>query len=337
MDLNDTPEQSRVPGQGARRGWRRTRTRRRCCEGATDHRRGRGGQGPPRLAARARRGGLRRRDLAARSTAARARGRWTVVINQEIAQGGRARDPRRRSASACSARRSSPTAARSRSSATSRRCCTPTRCGASCSPSRPPAPTWPASSRAPSAGRRQLAPLGPEGVDDQRPLRRLRAAARAHRRGRAQAQGPDDVRRADGRRGRHRPRRCARSPAKPSSTRSSSTTCALDAGSGGRRGQRRLGHRADDADVRAPDDRRRQRGHGLPRRPLCKAIAEDEAAAKDPEVRAAPRRRWRCELLALRFTGYRLLTALCRRARSPARRRAWARSPRSTRRSRPAT
>ncbi len=53
--------------------------------------------------------------------------------------------------------------------------------------------------RAP-AGRRQLAADGTEGVDHQRPVRLLRTAARPHRRRRAQAQGPDDVRRADGRR-----------------------------------------------------------------------------------------------------------------------------------------
>ena len=53
--------------------------------------------------------------------------------------------------------------------------------------------------RAP-AGRRLLGPQRPEGVDDQRAVRRLRPAARAHRRRGAQAQGPDDVHRADGRR-----------------------------------------------------------------------------------------------------------------------------------------
>ena len=56
-----------------------------------------------------------------------------------------------------------------------------------------------ADARAP-AGRRQLAALRPEGLDDERAVRLLRAAARAHRRRRAEAQGPDDVHRADGRR-----------------------------------------------------------------------------------------------------------------------------------------
>ena len=54
-------------------------------------------------------------------------------------------------------------------------------------------------------GRRQVAPVRPEGVDDQRAVRRVRPAARAHRRRRAQAQGPDDVHRPDGRRGRDGP------------------------------------------------------------------------------------------------------------------------------------
>ncbi len=53
--------------------------------------------------------------------------------------------------------------------------------------------------RARRAGRRLVAPQRPEGVDDERPVRVVRTAARAHRPRRAQAQGPDDVRRADGR------------------------------------------------------------------------------------------------------------------------------------------
>ena len=53
--------------------------------------------------------------------------------------------------------------------------------------------------RAQAAGRRRLAALRPEGVDDERAARELRPAARAHRRRRPQAQGPDDVRRPDGR------------------------------------------------------------------------------------------------------------------------------------------
>ena len=59
--------------------------------------------------------------------------------------------------------------------------------------------------RAPGSRRRQLEDVGPEGVDDQRPARDLRADARPHRPRRAQAQGPDHVRPADGGRGRRRP------------------------------------------------------------------------------------------------------------------------------------
>ena len=54
--------------------------------------------------------------------------------------------------------------------------------------------------RARQQRRRQLDAQRPEGVDDQRAVRLLRPAARAHRPRRAQAQGPDDVHRADGRR-----------------------------------------------------------------------------------------------------------------------------------------
>ena len=50
----------------------------------------------------------------------------------------------------------------------------------------------------------ELAPVRPEGVDDERAVRGLRPAARAYGRRRAQAQGPDDVHRPDGRRGRDR-------------------------------------------------------------------------------------------------------------------------------------
>ena len=116
-------------------------------------------------------------------------------------------------------------------------------------------------------GRRHVARVGPEGVDHERPARLVRAAAGAHRPRRAQAQGPDDVRAADGRRGRERPaaapdlRRRAlqrgvprRRPARRRRR--------------GRPGRRRLGRRDDDADVRARRDRPRRRGLRLARRPL---------------------------------------------------------------------
>ena len=82
----------------------------------------------------------------------------------------------------------------------------------------------------------------------------------------------------------------------------------------GRRGRRRrrqrLEHGADDADVRARDDRARRRGAGLQLRPLR---AGDRRATR---TRAATRRcatssaSSRASCMAVRFTGYRTLTAL---------------------------
>ena len=80
-----------------------------------------------------------------------------------------------------------------------------------------------ADARAPER-RRHVDAQRPEGVDDERPVRLVRTAARPHRRGCAQAQGPDDVHRADGRRPASPCAACVRSPARPSSTRCSSTT-----------------------------------------------------------------------------------------------------------------
>ena len=118
-----------------------------------------------------------------------------------------------------------------------------------------------------AAGGRLLAAVGPEGVDDERAARRVRAAARAHEPRRAQAQGPDDVRRADGRRGRDGP------AAAPDLRRGALQRGLLRrrpprGGRRGRPGRRRLGRRPDDADVRARDDRARRRGLRLARRPL---------------------------------------------------------------------
>ena len=53
--------------------------------------------------------------------------------------------------------------------------------------------------RARAQRRRQLDAQRPEGLDDQRAVRVIRPADRPHRCGRPQAQGVDDVRRADGR------------------------------------------------------------------------------------------------------------------------------------------
>ena len=74
------------------------------------------------------------------------------------------------------------------------------------------------------ARRRTAGRQRPEGLDDDGPVRRLRAAARAHRPRRAQAQGPVDVHRRHARAGRHGPAAAADLAAPPTSTRSSSTT-----------------------------------------------------------------------------------------------------------------
>ena len=115
--------------------------------------------------------------------------------------------------------------------------------------------------------RRHLAAHRPEGVDHERPARRLRAAARAHRRRRAQAQGPDHVHRPDGRAGRDDP------PAAPDLGRGALQRGLLRRRRArrrlrGRPGQRRLGRRHDHADVRARRDRPRRRGLRLARGPL---------------------------------------------------------------------
>ena len=69
---------------------------------------------------------------------------------------------------------------------------------------------------------------------------------------------------------------------------------------------------ADDADVRARDDRPGLRGHGLPRRPLRRARSRADPA-RAPTPRCATRLgEIATELLAMRFTGYRTLTALQR-------------------------
>ena len=116
-------------------------------------------------------------------------------------------------------------------------------------------------------GRRRLARVGPEGVDHERPVRVVRAAARAHRRGPAQAPRPDDVHPADRRRGRER------APAAPDLRRRAlqrglPRRRPAGAGQRGRPRRRRLGRRHDHADVRAGGDRPRRRGLRLARRPL---------------------------------------------------------------------
>ena len=125
--------------------------------------------------------------------------------------------------------------------------------------------------RAPGGGR-LVAAVGPEGVDDERPVRHLRPAARAHRRRRAQAQGPDHVHRPDGRRGRDDPA-AAPDLRRGALQRGVLRRRAPRARLRGRPGQRRLGRRHDDADVRARGDRARRRGLRLARRPLRRGAA----------------------------------------------------------------
>ena len=78
-----------------------------------------------------------------------------------------------------------------------------------------------------------------------------------------------------------------------------------------RPGQRRLAHRADHAHVRARDDRPGLRGHGLQGGPLARAIAADPDARRDPEIRKRLGE-IAVDLLAIKFTGYRTLTALAK-------------------------
>ena len=116
-------------------------------------------------------------------------------------------------------------------------------------------------------GGRLVAAQRAEGVDDERPVRLVRAAARAHRPRRAQAQGPDDVRRADGRARRDRPRPASdlgRGRVQRGLLRRRAPRCRRRR----RPGRRRLADRAHDAHVRAPHDRPRHRGPRLQGGPL---------------------------------------------------------------------
>ena len=113
----------------------------------------------------------------------------------------------------------------------------------------------------PPAGRRLVAAQRPEGVDDERAVRVLRDAPRAHRRRRAEAQGPDDVHRADGCARRDRPRPpsdLGRGRVQRGLLRRRAPRCRRRRGPG----RRRLADGADDAHVRAPHHRP---GHGGPR------------------------------------------------------------------------
>ena len=235
VDLNDTPEQAEYRETGARLARGAQGARRPACAATARRRRGRATS--PRAARW--QGKLAEGGLAGVTWPNEFGGQGLGPDRAGHRQPG---DRARRacpgsstsSASACSARRSSPTAPTSRRRATS-------------APMLHGDEVWCQLFSEPAAGSdlaavqtraRQsddgsLGAQRPEGVDDQRAVRLLRPAARAHRPRRAQAQGPDDVHRADGRRRASRSAACARSPARPSSTRSSSTTCEL----AGRRGR----------------------------------------------------------------------------------------------------
>ncbi len=206
MDLDDTPEQAAYRAQV--RSWLDEHKSRSAHPARPRGARGRGRdhRRTPRLAGQARRGRARRRDLAegVRRPGPRPDRAGHLQPGDRARQSpGHPRRDRRRHARPDDhrPRHRGAEVALSRPDAPRRRGLVPAVLRAR----RRLRPGRRADARAP-AGRRQLAPDRAEGVDDQRPVRLLRAAARAHRRRRAQAQGPDDVHRADGRRRRHRPR-----------------------------------------------------------------------------------------------------------------------------------
>ena len=154
-----------------------------------------------------------------------------------------------------------------------------------------------------AGGGRRLAAVRPEGVDHERAARGLRPAAGAHRRRRAQAQGPDDVHRADGRRGRHRAPAAA-DLRRGALQRGVLRRRAAAARQRGRARQRRLGRRDDHADVRARGDRPRRRGLRLARRPLRlragRRRARRSATARSATASArSPPSSWPCASSAI--------------------------------------
>ena len=107
-------------------------------------------------------------------------------------------------------------------------------------------------------------------------------------------------------------------------------------GRGRGRGRQRLGHRADDADVRARHDRPRQRGHGLQLDALRRRAGRRPGRAArpggPPPLRGDRQRADGGPLHRLPHADRR-----CRKARSPGPRRGWRRSRSSKARSRRAT
>ena len=160
-------------------------------------------------------------------------------------------------------------------------------------------------------GRRHLARVGPEGVDDQRAVRVLRPDDGPHRRRRPQAQGPDHVRRAHGRRRRDR---AAAAP----DLRRGPLQRGLLRRRGARRGRARrpgrqwLGRGADHAHVRARGHRPGRRRLRLARRPLRHRAGRRRGRVRRPGDAPAPGRgRGRPPVAAL----HRLPAALAAAAR----------------------
>ena len=207
MDLNDTPEQAAYRQQV--RAWLDTAQLRgpRAQRRGRAHRPGRAPRGAARMAAPARRGRPRRRDVADRVRRPGPRPDRAGDRQPGDAQGARARHPRRDRRRHARPDDHRPRHRRAEDAATSARCCTATRSGASCSPSPPRARTSRRCRRAPRQGDDgSLDAQRAEGLDHERAVRGLRAAARADQPRAAEAQGHDDVHRADGRAGSHSPR-----------------------------------------------------------------------------------------------------------------------------------
>ena len=118
---------------------------------------------------------------------------------------------------------------RARRSATSSRCDGARRSGASSGASPTPAPTSPSLRHPGRAGRRRVRAQRPEGLDQRRPLLRLRPRHLPHRPDACRSTRASPASSSTCARRASRSGPCARSPARPTSTRCSSTTCACPA------------------------------------------------------------------------------------------------------------